>query len=337
MVESENYKYALHECRRQLAALLHLAPGMAYHRQMDGDWTMEFLSEGCHALTGYRPQDLVHNACATYASLIHPEDRPLVYDAVADAVGAKRSFQIEYRIITAGGVEKWVLEKGQAIFSNKTDGFTFIEGFISDITEQKRSEALLKDEIAQQRLLVDQSRDGIVIIDQNGKVYEANRQYATMLGYTMEETRELSVWDWDNNFRKETLREMIRSVDGTGDHFETLHKRKDGTFYEVEISTSATFYRGQKLIFCICRDISQRKQAEREREQLITELREALAEINTLRGILPVCSFCKKIRDDTGHWESVDVYIRSHSQADISHGLCPECAAKHYPDIDFDE
>ena len=130
---------------------------------------------------------------------------------------------------------------------------------------------------------------------------------------------------------------MIQSIDGTGDHFETLHKRRDGTFYEVEISTSATFYRGQKLIFCICRDITQRKQAEREREQLITELREALAEINTLRDILPVCSFCKKVRDDTGRWEPVDVYIRSHSQADISHGLCPECAAKHYPDIDFDE
>ena len=161
MVESESPKYALHECRRQLAALLHHAPGMAYRCQMDCDWTMEFLSEGCHALTGYCPQDLVHNTCATYASLIHPEDRPMVYDVVADAVGAKRSFQIEYRIIAAGGVEKWVLGKGQAIFDNKTEDLTFIEGFISDITEQKRSEALLKDEIAQRRMLVDQSRDGI--------------------------------------------------------------------------------------------------------------------------------------------------------------------------------
>ena len=335
-MESETHRKALRECRRQLAALLHHVPGMAYRCQMDRDWTMEFLSAGCHALTGYRPQDLMHNACATYASLIHPEDRPMVYDTVADAVGAKRSFQIEYRIITADGTEKWVLEKGQAIFGHKPDDIPLIEGFISDITEQKRSEALLKDEIAQRRMLVEQSRDGIVVIDQKGKVYEANRQYAAMLGYTMEEIRALSVWDWDSNYPRETLLEMIRSIDGTGDHFETLHKRRDGTFYEVAISTSATFYRGQKLIFCICRDITLRKQAEREREQLITELREALAEINTLRGILPVCSFCKKIRDDTGRWEPVDVYIRSHSQADISHGLCPECAAKHYPDIDFD-
>ena len=289
-MESDNSIESLHKCRRQLAALLHHAPGMAYRCQMDCDWTMEFLSEGCHALTGYRPRDLVHNACATYASLIHPEDRPVVYDAVADAVGANRAFQIEYRMITADGTEKWVLEKGRAIFDHKTDGVTFIEGFISDITEQKRSEALLRDEIAQRRMLVDQSRDGIVVIDQNGQVYEANRQYAAMLGCTMEETRALFVWDWDTNFPKETLLEMIRSVDGTGDHFETLHKRKDGTFYEVEISTSATFYRGQKLIFCICRDITLRKQAEREREQLIAELRAALAEINTLRGILPVCS-----------------------------------------------
>ena len=70
----------------------------------------------------------------------------------------------------------------------------------------------------------------------------------------------------------------------------------------------------------------------------ITELEASLKEIKTLRGILPICSFCKKIRDDKGYWEQVDVYIYKHSQADISHGICPECAKKHYPDMDlYDE
>jgi len=65
------------------------------------------------------------------------------------------------------------------------------------------------------------------------------------------------------------------------------------------------------------------------------ELQQALKEIKTLRGILPLCSFCKKIRDDKGYWEEVDVYIHKHSQADISHGICPECAKEHYPDLDI--
>jgi AmiR/NasT family two-component response regulator len=71
--------------------------------------------------------------------------------------------------------------------------------------------------------------------------------------------------------------------------------------------------------------------------RLNLELKKALAEIQTLRGILPICSFCKKIRDDKGYWESVDIYIQKYSQADISHGICPECAKKHFPDYDVDE
>jgi CheY-like chemotaxis protein len=72
---------------------------------------------------------------------------------------------------------------------------------------------------------------------------------------------------------------------------------------------------------------------EAERDRLIRELEDALAEIKTLRGILPICSYCKKIRDDEGYWHQVEVYIRDHSEAEFSHGICPECAKKLYPEI----
>lgn len=64
-------------------------------------------------------------------------------------------------------------------------------------------------------------------------------------------------------------------------------------------------------------------------------LRQAQQELRVLRGILPLCSYCKKIRDDRGYWEQVDVYIHKYSEADISHSICPECMKKHYPDIDI--
>lgn len=79
-------------------------------------------------------------------------------------------------------------------------------------------------------------------------------------------------------------------------------------------------------------EIVLRKQAEEERERIIKELRQALDEVKTLRGILPLCSFCKKIRDDQGYWEQVDIYIHKYSQADISHSICPDCMQKHYPE-----
>ena len=71
---------------------------------------------------------------------------------------------------------------------------------------------------------------------------------------------------------------------------------------------------------------------EKEKEQLIIGLKNALDEIKTLQEILPICSFCKKVRNDKGYWEQVDVYLQKHSIANISHGICSECLKKHYPE-----
>ena len=72
--------------------------------------------------------------------------------------------------------------------------------------------------------------------------------------------------------------------------------------------------------------------AEEEREKLIRELQEALAKVKTLTGLLPICASCKKIRDDKGYWNQIEVYIRDHSEAEFSHGICPDCMKKLYPD-----
>ncbi len=77
--------------------------------------------------------------------------------------------------------------------------------------------------------------------------------------------------------------------------------------------------------------IAERKQAEEERERLIKELQEAMANIKTLRGFLPICAHCKNIRDDKGYWLSVEEYVRVHAEVDFSHGICPRCLEKHFP------
>lgn len=74
---------------------------------------------------------------------------------------------------------------------------------------------------------------------------------------------------------------------------------------------------------------------EAENSKLIDKLQSALKEIKTLKGIVPICSYCKKIRDDKGSWTQIESYIDEHSEADISHGICPECAKKHYPEYDI--
>ena len=81
-------------------------------------------------------------------------------------------------------------------------------------------------------------------------------------------------------------------------------------------------------------DISIRKIAELENKQLLQELNEALDQVKKLSGILPICMNCKKIRDDQGYWQQVEVYVHDHTDAQFSHGLCPECIRKLYPDMD---
>jgi len=82
-------------------------------------------------------------------------------------------------------------------------------------------------------------------------------------------------------------------------------------------------------------DITERKQIEKEREKLIDELQSALKKIKTLKGIVPICSNCKKIRDDAGYWNILESYIQKHSNASFSHGICPECSDKLYGDEDW--
>jgi hypothetical protein len=80
-------------------------------------------------------------------------------------------------------------------------------------------------------------------------------------------------------------------------------------------------------------EVVEREKAEQEREQVIVKLQQALAQVKRLSGFLPICASCKKIRDDQGYWQQVEAYIRDHSEAEFSHGLCPECAKKLYPEL----
>lgn len=85
-------------------------------------------------------------------------------------------------------------------------------------------------------------------------------------------------------------------------------------------------------VVCISKDITERKRVEQEREQLIQDLQGALAKVRTLSGLLPICANCKNIRDDQGYWIQIEAYIRDHSAAEFTHGICPECREQYFPE-----
>lgn len=140
----------------------------------------------------------------------------------------------------------------------------YLISIVREITERLTIQKVMSEDATRHRLLIEESRDGIVIVNADGGVYEANKKFADMLGYEPEEVAQLHVWDWDYQWDREHLLAMLYEVDESGDYFETRHRRKDGTVFDVEISTNGSMIGGQKLVFCVCRDISDRKTAEKE-------------------------------------------------------------------------
>jgi PAS domain S-box-containing protein len=144
--------------------------------------------------------------------------------------------------------------------------------------EESRSVLELRlQEIGNLRLLIEQSRDGMVIIDSNYRVVETNQMHATMLGYTPEEMRQLCVWDWEAQFTQEQFCATFPQVKTEGASFETKHRRKDGSVYDAEVSVCIADIGGKTLSFCVTRDISVRKAVElalRESEERFRKLLE---------------------------------------------------------------
>lgn len=161
-----------------------------------------------------------------------------------------------------------------------------------DITDFKATEMALMSEASRRRILIEQSRDGIVVLNHDGSVNETNKRFAEMLGYAPEEILKLHVWDWDRRLSRQQLIDMIRDVDENGDFFETRHQRKDGTLVDMEISTNGAVIDGRKLVFCVCRDITARKQDEK-------ALRESEANLKKIQTLLLETQRLTKL----GGWE----------------------------------
>ncbi len=184
-----------------------------------------------------------------------------------------------------------------------------------EIQERKRVEAELRDSEGKFRSLSEAAFEGIVI-SEKGIVIEANNTLRRMMGYDASELPGMEVTELLSPGEREGAWDRIRRGDET--LYETWGLKKDGAVIPLEVQAKMFPYGGRNVRFTAIRDISERKKSEEE--------------IRMLRGILPLCSFCKKIRDDKGYWEQVDIYIGKRSDVEISHSVCPDCMKEHYPE-----
>lgn len=186
ITERKNTEKALRESQRTLFTLVSNLPGMAYRCANDMDWTMEYVSLGCLDLTGYHPEDLVQNRKISLGQMIHPGDREHVYNAVQQAVEEGSHFQVEYRIGTAGGQVKWVWEQGRGVYSEQGE-LMALEGFITDITEQKLAREELAREKEQLAVTLSSIGDAVISVDTSGLVTLINPVAESLTGWNKDE------------------------------------------------------------------------------------------------------------------------------------------------------
>nr|WP_321498433.1 PAS domain S-box protein [uncultured Methanolobus sp.] len=214
-----------------------------------------------------------------------PGSKEIISEAINNVIEKGRPYDLELELITAKGNHKWVRTTGHPKMSKGK--VVKVTGSLQDITDRKLAEKALEMESMKRRILIEQSADGIVILDQNGKVFEANKKFASMLGYTEEEISSLYIWDWDTEYTREQLLEMIILADDVGVVHETKQRCKDGTLIDVEVSGNGAIFGNEKLIFCVCRDITDRKNAE---EALIHAKQMAVDASNSKSEFLAIMS-----------------------------------------------
>lgn len=172
----------------------------------------------------------------------------------------------------------------------------------------------------------------LLIHPETGMIIAANKAATLYYGYSKEKLESMNITDINTENRSQIFEEMKRAKSEKRNYFLFQHRLGNGDIRDIEAYSSPVVINGQTVLFSVIHDITERKKREVEREMLIKDLELALSEIKTLKGILPICAACKKIRDDEGYWKQIELYISEHSGAEFTHGICPECARRLYPE-----
>ena len=189
------------------------------------------------------------------------------------------------------------------------------------------------------RDLYDHAPCGYHTVDPNGVIEEMNETELRWLGYGREEViGRLRLMDLVAPESLESFYDEFAPFIVNGSAVQDIHGtmvRKDGSRLPVLVSAVAIRDAEGRLrhIRGALMDRTEAARTQEELETTVGELEKAIASIRTLTGLLPICASCKKIRDDTGYWDRVESYISKHTEAQFSHGMCPDCFSRFYPDV----
>ena len=290
---------ALRDTEERYRTIISNLPGFVYRCENDRDWTMSFISDGCRDITGYAPEDFLHNKKLTFNDIIRPDYRERVWLNVQDCLQQKKAFQHEYPIVVASGeTDHWVWERGRGIFSDAGQ-LLYIEGFITDITDHKKIEEALQDSVDRWRVALDAISDIVCLISSEHTFLAINETGVRALNLPRSEIIGRKCYELVHGTTRPIpvcpcSKAIETGLEGSSDY------EQGGRFYSL-VAWPLKDKSGNVASFVhIIKDITERKRAEADKEAMQAQLRqsqkmEAIGELaggvahdfnNLLTGIL---------------------------------------------------
>ena len=337
IAERKQAEEALWDSNEKLTALFQSSPMAIITLDPDGNVT--FWNPAAEKMFGWKEKE----AIGRFLPFV-PEGKKSEHHALRNRVLSGEGFHNVEALRQKKDGSDIYISISTVPLKDSTGSISGIMSVIVDITERKQTEEALLESEEKYRSLFNSSRDAIMTLAPPTWLFTSGNPATVELFKGRDEAEFISLGPWqlsperqpDGKPSAEKAKEMIETAMRNGSHFfEWTHCHSDGTPFPAEVLLTRMEQRGQVLLQATVRNITERKQVEEQRNKLIAELQKALSEVKTLRGFLPICSHCKKIRDDKGYWNQIESYIQDHSEAEFSHGICQKCAKKYYPDMDI--
>jgi PAS domain S-box-containing protein len=341
ITERKRAEEALRESEKKLTNILNNMTDVVWSISWP-DLTYNYFSPSFEKMYGRSEQEFMDNP-TLYKDVTHPDDQHLTEKAMKQLVEEGEAVR-ECRIIKPDGTIVWVNDRSKMIYDENHQPIR-VEGVTQDITERKRAEEVLRlsnEQLTIYRHAVDSMEDyKISVVDDNYCYRIVSSQY--MKEYNLSEAdlvgKSVAELMGQDVFEQSVKPNLDKALQGHAVYYPGWFEIPSKGLRYMEMSYYPLLAENRKStsVVALIRDITERKQAEEERNQLVIDLQRALANVKQLTGLLPICSHCKKIRDDKGYWNQIESYIHEHSEAEFSHSICQECAKKHYPDFDIYE
>ena len=302
------------------------------------------LEKGEFKLTSQRVENSASLSAAldagTWDLIISDYSMPAFSGAEALEICRKKAFDAPF-IIVSGRIGEEVavemMKAGASDYVMKDDLPRLVPAITRELRAAHDRKVRRQAQLAMAHLasIVETCDDAIISQTLGGTVLSWNSGAEQMFGYSAREMVGESIEilvPADQHYEISDIRDVIERGHRV-ERIETNRLRRDGREIDVSITVSPIKNTDGNIqgASIVLRDITERKRQEKERLRLIEELKEALKRVKTLNGLLPICASCKKIRNDGGYWEQVETYIRSRSNAEFTHGICPDCVRLLYP------